>query len=180
MVHTRSQIHYKRARTTGEEGLEGREEMDREFAPSLLLLVAALVSTACGLSANPEFGAASGSPAGDVWYLTSDQAGEHVGEDVTVGGLVLDYLYVTGKPGKPTLLLYDVAATTQEINSILRAPESFAVLIWRDDKKNFPQDFGKLYTGKTVCAKGTITIFDEKPVIVAKDESQISVGCQRP
>ena len=154
--------------------------MNREFASPLLFLAVALAVIACGASAVPESESASESPASEVWYVPSDQAGERVGEEVTVGGLVLDYLYVTGNPGKPTLLLYDVAATTQEINSLLRAPESFAVLIWREDKKNFPQDFGKLYTRKTVCVKGTVTMFDDKPVIVATDESQISVGCLKP
>ena len=149
--------------------------MNRKFASPLLLLASALMITACGSSAKSE--AASEIPAADVWYLPSAQAGDHVGEEVTVGGLVLDYLRITGKPGKPTLLLYDVAATSQEIDSILKTPESFSVLIWKEDKNNFPADFGRFYTGKMLCVTGKIEIFDDKPVIIAKDESQVQVGC---
>ena len=117
--------------------------------------------------------------AAESGYVTSASAGEHVGDEVTVRGLVSDYQFIYGTPGKPTLLLFDVdpvrpAGSYAEMQVI---PKTFTALIWQGDKKNFPNNPGPFYSGKTLCVTGTIEIWDDKPVIIAKDESQIQVDC---
>ena len=112
-------------------------------------------------------------------YIPSSQMGEKVGEEGTVRGRIADYLYVTGKPRKPTLLLFDVAAgfSAGSLVSDIKTPDTPSILVWREDKKNFRTDFYRFFTGKTVCVTGKIELFDNKPVIIATNESQIQVDC---
>ena len=112
-------------------------------------------------------------------YIPSSQMGEHMDEEGKVRGRIVDYLYVTGKPRKPTLLLFDVAAgfSAGSLVSDIKTPNTPSILVWREDKKNFRPDFYRFYTEKTVCVTGKIELFDNKPVIIATNESQIQVDC---
>ena len=121
-------------------------------------------------------------------YLSADEAGQHMGEEVTVCGFVQDYYYSdTGT--RPTLLLFDAVAPGGAFSGIssLRDERSipFAVLILRKDKNNFPASYTSFYSGNIVCATGVIERlnkglgrFDEdSPVIFAQSSSQLEVGC---
>lgn len=112
-------------------------------------------------------------------YIPWSQMSEKVGEEGTVRGRIADYLYVTGKPRKPTLLLFDVAAgfSAGSLVSDIKTPDTPSILVWREDKKNFRTDFYRFFTGKTVCVTGKIELFDNKPVIIATNESQIQIDC---
>ena len=151
--------------------------------PVLLLSFTLLVAViACGSSSSSKEDAQAAATAeaiaSESGFVTSGSAGEHVGEEVTVRGSVADYQLVQGTPGQPTFLIFDAPATQSgtEFN-IQILPKTFSVLIWRENKKNFPTNLGRFYTGKTLCVSGTIEIWDEKPVIIAKDESQFQVDC---
>ena len=156
------------------------------FFPVLLLSSALLVAViACGSSSSDAkqsdtqatAAATAEAIAAESGYVTSATARDHVGEEVTVRGQVKDYQLITGRSGRPILLLFDVGAGVQagSLVSMQLTPNTFATLIWRVDKKNFPVNLGTFYSGKTLCVTGTIEIWDDKPIINATDESQIKV-----
>jgi hypothetical protein len=154
------------------------------FPLLLLTLISVLALVACGSSSQSDAEAETAddqaaAEAAAAGYILPARASEHVGEEGTLRGVVVDYLYVTGKPGRPTLLLFDRATgfSAGSLVSDIKTPDTTSILIWREDKKHFPADFSKLWTGKTLCVTGTIELFDNKPVIIATDPSQIKLDC---
>ena len=154
--------------------------------PVLLLSFTLLVAViACGSSSSSREDAQAAAAAtaeaiaSESGFVTSASAGEYVGEEVTVRGSVADYRLVLGTSGKPTVLIFDERALLREGEAYIMQvlPKTFSVLIMRENKKNFPTNAGRFYTGKTLCVSGTIEIWDEKPVIIAKDESQFQLDC---
>ena len=77
-----------------------------------------------------------------------------MGEDGTVRGRVQDYLYKHTGTGKSYILLFDKPGTVHAGGIDLLIPKSFKVVIWKDDHKNFPENFAAAYSGHTVCATG--------------------------
>lgn len=173
---------------------------------SLLITLAAVIGlmpmAACGGSSSPSEGSGASNgggaaaPAGSqadtgakaeaeaaamaAGNVPAGQMAEHIGEEITAQGRVSDYIRVTGSGhGKPTLFLFDVTAamTAGSKVSDLKTPGGAAVLIWREDSKNFPENFREFYKGKTICVTGTVETFQENTVIIAKDQSQIDENC---
>ena len=163
-------------------------------------MLAALVIVACGSSA-PSSGGGTGSaetakesapatPEAEIaaeaaaataaGYIPAVEMAQHLGQEITAQGKVKDYYRVTGAgAGKPTLFLFEGAAamTAGPMVSDLETPGGSAVLIWREDSKNFPENFREFYKGKTICVTGTVETFKDNPVIIAKDQSQIEPDC---
>ena len=113
-------------------------------------------------------------------YIPAAEMAQHLGQEITAQGKVKDYYRVTGAgAGKPTLFLFEGAAamTAGPMVSDLETPGGSAVLIWREDSKNFPENFREFYKGKTICVTGTVETFKDNPVIIAKDQSQIEPDC---
>ncbi len=112
-------------------------------------------------------------------FIPSPKAGEHVGEEGTVRGSVKDYQYVSGKTGRPYILLFDVPGIVERGSSIsdMETPQTFTVVVWKDFHKNFPSNFAAGYTGKTVCVTGMIGDYDGSPAIEVQDPSQLEIDC---
>ena len=160
------------------------------YLVSLLVFgtIGALAVAGCGGSGgNVEQGAApaAAEAAADpsaseaLGYISSAKAGEHMGEEGTVRGNVKDYQFIIGDP-KAYILLFDVAGTVQRgssASSYLETPETFTVVIWKEDHKNFPSNFAAGYNGKTVCVTGMIVDYDGSPAIEAHDPSQLEIDC---
>ena len=162
---------------------------------TLASLLTALAVIACGSSAPASGGTGSSetaaeTPSADMaaeaaaaeaaGYIPAAEMAQHMGQEITAQGKVKDYYRVTGAgAGKPTLFLFEGAAamTAGPMVSDLETPGGSAVLIWREDSKNFPENFREFYKGKTICVTGTVETFKENPVIIAKDESQIVPDC---
>ena len=159
--------------------------LNRLFPASLLVLISPLAVIACGGSGGSEAPDSASGAAADVaasealGYIPSPKAGEHVGEEGTVRGTVKDYQYVTGRAGRPYVLLFDKPGVVEKRFGIsgMEIPETFTVVIWKDDRKNFPSNFAASYVGKTVCVTGLIEEYDGSPAIVAKDPSQLKIDC---
>ncbi len=181
------------------------------YLMTLASLVAALAIIACGSSApsagggegsssstnteaakettadkaQPDAGAAAEAAAAmAAGYIPAAEMAQHMDQEVTVQGTVKDYIRVTGSPGKPTLFLFEGAAamTAGSKVSDLKTPGGSAVLIWREDSKNFPEGskkegFREFYKGKTICVTGKVEAFQDNTVIIAKDQSQIEPDC---
>ena len=154
------------------------------FPVLLLSSVFLIAAMACGSSSNGDSEAASAvastaeAVAAASGFLTSASVDEHVGQEVTVRGLVADYQRITGRSGRPTLLLFGETTGVQAgslVSNQITPDALFSVLIWRDNAKNFPANLGPFYTGKTICVTGRVEIWDDKTVINATDQSQIEI-----
>ena len=73
----------------------------------LVVLVFALVLVACGVATEAQQPTAAVSPTCAAQYVASTEAGNHIGQEVTVCGEVKDYYYIDRGPDKPTLLIFD-------------------------------------------------------------------------
>ena len=168
--------------------------MRKNYQISLLILgvMAILATIGCGPSAGGDGGAKAGSPAASgvgavamaseskaLGYIPSSEAGSHLGEEGTVRGSVKDYQYQSGKKGRPYILLFDVAGVVERGSGVsdMETPQTFTVVIWKDDRNNFLSNFAVEYTGRTVCVTGMIEDYDGSPSIVARDPSQLKLDC---
>ena len=124
----------------------------------------------------------------DPQYVSSAEAGQHLGEETTVCGLVKDYFF-SNTGDKPTLLLFDHTGSGRIQFAGTKNPElsvPFAVFVLHKDKSNFPNNFGSFYSGKTICATGVIERLpqgfgrfrEDNPVIVARSSSRLDVDCK--
>ena len=143
-----------------------------------MVLIFAVVLVACRATTDAQQPAAVVPDPCDAQYVATTEAASHIGEEVTVCGEVIDYFSLENRPDKPTLLLFDTGVVRRGAGAdIVKFPDAFSVVIWRRNNKNFPPNFGALYTGKTLCATGVVEIYDDRPVIVASKPDQIKVGC---
>lgn len=157
--------------------------------PLLVLgIFGALAVTGCGgedqltaAEAADAEAAAVASASEAMGFIPSSKAGEHMGENVTVRGSVRDYQWISGKTGKPTLLLFDTPALVERGSQISdqEIPNTFTVVVWKKDAKNFPgtTNLGPTYNGKTVCVTGLIEDYEGSPAIIATDGSQLIIDC---
>ncbi len=99
-------------------------------------------------------------PDGISW----EQAKNHIGETATVYGPVVGVKWATSSKGQPTFL---------NIGRNYPDPARFTVLIWGDDRANFPSAPETFYAGKTVSATGLIQSYQGAAEIIVSSPSQI-------
>ena len=153
---------------------------------TLMALMLVAVLTGCGGSSQAQgaedaaaVAAADAAAAAAGGYVTSIDAGKHMGEEVTVRGTIKDYSFLWGKAGKPVILLFDVPGIVNRGSGIsdLETPASFKVVVWKKDASNFPPNFANGYVGKTVCVTGTVEAYGDDASISAMDPSQFTFDC---
>ena len=119
-------------------------------------------------------------------YIPSSKAGDHIGQEATVRGVIKDYQWISGRSGRPHLLLFDTPAIVKRGSTISEQeiPDTFTVVVWREDalkpENNFPStsNFGPNYLQKVVCVTGTIEKdWDDRPSITARSGDQLKVDC---
>ncbi len=94
--------------------------------------------------------------------LTAAQAKDHVEENATVCGVVVDTKFAARTKGQPTFLNLDKPY-----------PEHiFTALIWGSDRPKFGQPEAT-YKGKHICVTGTIEAYRGVPEIVVTDPGQL-------
>jgi len=149
--------------------------------PLLLLFpVITVMLIACGASSDAPQSTVASSTTCDAQYVPSLEAGNHIGQEVTVCGDVKDYYFHQTGPGKPTYLLFDEGVQRRGSGSGYSGVgpgDAFAVVILRKDSKNFPPNFGPFYSGKMACATGVVEKYNDKPAIIVSTQDQIKVGC---
>jgi len=91
-------------------------------------------------------------------------AGEHVGEDVTVCGEVTGAKFSSHRKRQPTFIDFGPAHPNQV----------FTALIWGEFRERFEYPPESLL-GKSVCVSGTVTEYKGKPEIKVTDPSQILI-----
>ncbi len=95
-----------------------------------------------------------------------EQASSLTGERVTLCGPVVGTHYAESSNGAPTFL---------NIGRDYPDPERLVVLIWGDDRANFPAPPEELYLGKDVCVRGEVTEYKGVPEIQITDPGQIVI-----
>ena len=93
------------------------------------------------------------------------EAQYHIGERMTVYGVVASTNYAAGSIGQPTFLYLGQPYP----NKI------FIVVIWGEDRVNFPEPPGTYYQGEIIHVTGLITENQGVPQIEVTSPSQIRV-----
>jgi hypothetical protein len=97
-------------------------------------------------------------------HLTAEQAKDHVGENATVCGKVVDSHYASRSRGEPTFLNLDKRYPNQ----------IFTIVIWGSDRPKFGDPESR-YDEKDVCVTGRITSYRGVPETTAHDPTQIEI-----
>jgi hypothetical protein len=96
------------------------------------------------------------------WY----EAQNYIGERTTVCGPVVDATWASGSNDKPTFL---------NLGKPYPDPDRFTVVIWIQNRGNFPQAPEDYYLGKTICVTGLIIEYNWIPEIEVKYPSEIEI-----
>ncbi len=95
-----------------------------------------------------------------------DQAYEYVGDGATIEGPVVGTSYASGIRERPTFL---------NIGKPYPDPNRFTVVIWGDNRGNFPFAPEVEYDNKTICVTGLIETYKGSPQIIANRPSDIEI-----
>ena len=96
--------------------------------------------------------------------ISWSEAKYHIGERTTVCGPVVDATWASGSNGKPTFL---------NLGKPYPDPDRFTVVIWIQNRGNFPQAPEDYYLGKTICVTGLITEYSGIAEIEVQYPSEI-------
>lgn len=132
----------------------------------LLLPLVLLLAVACGEAkeANETNTDGSQPPVASIQW---DEAINHVGEQGTVCGPVLDANYASTSNGQPTFL---------NLGRAYPDPDRFTVLIWGSNRGKFSPPPEQVYAGKTICATGLIEEYQGSAEIEAKTPDNIAIA----
>ncbi len=95
-----------------------------------------------------------------------DEAKSWAGEFKVVCGPVVDTAYASGSSGKPTFL---------NLGRSYPDPERFTVVIWDDNRANFPAQPENYYLGKDICVDGLIELYKGGAQIEGTTQDQIDI-----
>jgi hypothetical protein len=95
--------------------------------------------------------------------ISPAEAAKYVGKNATVCGQVASSNYSARSRRRPTFLNLDRPYP----NHI------FTALIWGEDREKFSTPPESAYSGKKICVRGTISIYQGRPEIVVRNPSQI-------
>ena len=101
-------------------------------------------------------------PQGIPW----NEAAAHVGEQGTVTGPVVSTRLASSSKGQPTFL---------NVGAAYPSPNRFTVVVWIENRSNFPSPPENMYAGKTIAVTGAITSYQGSPQIEVSSPSQIQV-----
>ena len=130
-------------------------------AVALVLVLLLVPLTACSTSASERGASTSASVSVTVSW---DNASNHIGRRITVYGPVVDTRYASSSRGQPTFL---------NIGKPYPDPGRFTVVIWGENRGNFPSPPEVYYKGRTIFVTGVVTRYEGVPEIEASDLTQI-------
>jgi len=118
----------------------------------------------CGEAVSDSSSAKSSSePSGSIqWY----EAKDHIGDRLTVCGPVAGTFWASGSNGKPTFL---------NVGNDHPNSNRFVVVIWVQNRGNFPESPEQYYAGRNICVTGLIQEYNGVPQIEATSPSQIDI-----
>jgi hypothetical protein len=121
------------------------------------------------ITATPVAAAATGAPtssASGADTIPWSDAGNFVNQSKTVCGPVMRATFAQTTNGQPTYL--DLGRTYPD-------PARFSVLIWGNQRTNFPSAPETLYRGKTICVTGKIVTYQNTLEMEVRTPSQIQI-----
>jgi hypothetical protein len=95
-----------------------------------------------------------------------EQAYENVGGRATIEGPIVSTSHASGSRGQPTFL---------NVGKPYPGPDRFTVVIWGDDRSNFPFAPEVEYDNKTICVTGLVETYKGSPQIVADTARDIEI-----
>ena len=95
--------------------------------------------------------------------ITPAQAADNVGKQATVCGKVANTYYSRFVARQPTFINFGKPYPNHV----------FSVAISGEDRKNFEDRPEKLFENRNVCVTGLIELYDGKPLMAIKDQSQV-------
>lgn len=90
----------------------------------------------------------------------------HIGEDVTLEGKIVDSYQAAESTGSPTFL--DMGASYPDDNRV-------TIVVWEEDLYNFDGDPETMYMNETVEVTGTLTTYDGVAQIEIESQDQIKI-----
>lgn len=99
-------------------------------------------------------------------HLRWNEAGGYDGQEVTVCGPVVRSYFASSTGGQPTFL---------DLGEAYPSPNRFTIVIWGDDRGNFPDAPEHYYYQKTVCVTGKVEIYQGIPEIKASSPADIAL-----
>ena len=106
--------------------------------------------------------------------LSWDEAKNHIGEDASVMGLIVD-TRVTGKTEGGAHAAGGLITTCLYMGNAYPNPDRFEVTIQGYFHPNFPPDPHEYYLGKTIYVYGLIQVYGGIPQIIASRSEHIKV-----
>jgi hypothetical protein len=101
-------------------------------------------------------------PAGAIQW---DEAKNHIGERLTVCGMVMDATFASSTNGQPTFI---------NLGKGYPDPDRFSVLIWGKYRYKFSSPPESLYLKKDICVTGLIVSYKGQAEVEVNDSSQIT------
>jgi hypothetical protein len=98
--------------------------------------------------------------------ITWNDAGNFVGQTKTVCGAVVRTTFAQNSNGQPTYL---------DLGRAYPDPKRFSVLIWGNQRGNFPSPPETLYRSQTICVTGKIVTYQGTLEMEVRTPSQIQV-----
>ncbi|WP_457596342.1 OB-fold nucleic acid binding domain-containing protein [Hydrogenimonas sp.] len=95
--------------------------------------------------------------------ISAKEAARHVGEYVVVCGEVSGVYYARHSNGAPTFVNLDGRYPHQ----------AMTLVIWQEDRPDFPSLVSNAAVGKRVCVEGVVELYRGKPEIVLRERSQL-------
>ena len=95
-----------------------------------------------------------------------NEAISYVGDYKVVCGQVVDTAYASGSDGKPTFL---------NLGKSYPNPERFTVVVWEENRANFPAFPEDFYLTKDICVDGLIELYKGGAQIDGRTSSQINI-----
>ena len=108
-------------------------------------------------------GGASGIPDGAIEWT---EASSHIGEIVTVHGPVKDSSFLNESNEQPTYI--DIGAAYPDGSRV-------SMVVWGEDRGNFPGEPESMYLGKTVCVTGELYAYDNATYVKVASPDQVKV-----
>ena len=130
----------------------------------LLLIVTSLLLCSCGTQTEAPPKPNPTPPKPQPEPIPWDQAKYHIGERLTVYGPVASTKWATSSKGQPTFL---------NLGNPHPNTNRFTVVIWIENRSNFPFAPENQYAGKTISVTGLIIDYEGVPEIEATSPSQI-------
>ena len=98
-------------------------------------------------------------------FISLEDVAQHVGDSVTVNGMVYPTKYMVNSDNKPTLLNMGAPYPKQLLT----------VVIYEEDRSKFPESPESYFKEKELLVSGRIELYNDRPQIIVRKREQVIV-----